>query len=74
VLDVTLNPSSSQGSYALYSARIGVESPDQGWRLTVWGNNLGDEEYGTYAEADFRGTQMFQGMPRTYGATVDWNF
>jgi len=74
LLDVTLAPASKQDSYTLYSARIGVESLDQGWKLTAWGNNLGDEDYGTYGQLNQFGLFIIQGLPRTYGVTLDYAF
>jgi len=75
-LDQSLDPASKQGSYTLYNARLGIESLDQGWRVTAWGNNLGDKDYGIYAltsEVGY-GLTMWQGLPRTYGVTLDYAF
>ncbi len=75
-LDQSLDPASKQGSYTLYNARLGIESMDQGWKVTAWGNNLGDKDYGIYAltsEVGY-GLTMWQGLPRTYGVTLDYAF
>jgi len=74
LLDPAQDPRSKQDSFTLYSARLGVESPDQRWKLTFWGNNLSDEDYGTFAESNEFGLVIYQGLTRTYGATLDWSF
>jgi iron complex outermembrane recepter protein len=39
------NPQSMQDSYSLLDGRIGLRSASGDWDLTVFGYNLGDEEY-----------------------------
>ena len=60
-------------SYGLVNASIGFESGDGRWRLSLWGNNLSDKEY-----VLIRGTSgaigEYFGAPRTYGATLTFNF
>lgn len=62
-----------QNSYYLVNARVGIESPDS-WRLTFWGRNIADEDYLVDADLSDRGLEKIPGMPRTYGATLDWYF
>lgn len=73
-LDVTQSVETEQGAYTLYSARVGLEPMDGQWRMTLWGRNLGDKSYATVASHDVGGVTQLQGMPRTYGLTLDWNF
>ncbi len=73
-LDVSLVESSHQGGYTLYGARFGVEPIDTAWTLTFWGQNLGDKTYSSSGLVDVGGVTRYQGTPRTYGMTVDWNF
>jgi len=42
--------------------------------VTAWGNNLDDEDYGTFALGGEYGLRVFQGLPRTYGVTLDYAF
>lgn len=73
-LDIALSSETEQSGYALYSARLGLEPLDGQWRVTIWGRNLGDKRYATVSSQDVGGVTRLQGVPRTYGLTVDWNF
>lgn len=64
-------------SYDLVSGRIGLRLGN-GMELTVWGKNLFDKKYYTFA---FNGLYLplgiatqNQGMPRTYGLSVGYDF
>ena len=60
-------------SYGLVNASVGFETADGRWRLSLWGNNLSDKEY-----VLIRGTSgaigEYFGAPRTYGATLSYNY
>ena len=60
-------------SYGLVNASIGFETGDGRWRFSLWGNNLSDKEY-----VLIRGTSgaigEYYGAPRTYGATLTFNY
>lgn len=60
-------------SYGLVNASIGFETSDGRWRINLWGNNLSDKEY-----VLIRGTSgaigEYYGAPRTYGATLTFNY
>lgn len=73
-LDIAQSAETEQGAYTLYSARLGLEPLDGQWRVTLWGRNLGDKHYATVASHDVGGVTRLQGMPRTYGLTLDWHF
>lgn len=73
----TQNPETFQGGYTLWNARTGIETLDGTWQLTVWGKNLTNKEYATVSEipsAHSDGLRFVQGLPRTYGVTLDWRF
>ena len=59
----------------VFNVRVGWRN--EHWNISVWGKNLGDDEYATVTNA----TQAFSGnsafvlaAPRTYGATLRYNF
>jgi iron complex outermembrane receptor protein len=69
-LPVTLNESLS-----LLNGRVGWNSPENRWSVSVWGKNLTDEESQIWS------TRSFLGIPRasytdpmTYGLSLRWNF
>jgi iron complex outermembrane receptor protein len=57
-------------SLNLVNARLGLETSD-GWAVTLWGKNLGDEKY--YSEVVVP-AYAFQARPRTYGLEVRKDF
>ena len=62
-------------SRTLWNARLGLTSATGSWEASVWGRNLGDEEYATYRYVAVPGTYNEHfGMPRTYGLTLRYNF
>lgn len=55
-------------------ANAGYTSPDGAWTLSVWGKNLTDERTPTL-QVLFNSTYFVAyNPPRTYGATLRWNF
>ena len=59
----------------LLNANLGWRS-DQ-WNVSVWGKNLTDNEYASLTAATFPVTGMdayFLAPPRTYGATLRYDF
>ena len=57
------------------NARIGWRNDH--WDLSAWGKNLTDEEYAGLTAAPFPITSMdayFLAPPRTYGATLRYEF
>ena len=73
-LHVSQDTWTNQSGYALYSAQLGLEAVDGQWKATLWGKNLGDKTYGQAGDSDFGGVRITQGLPRTYGVTLDWRF
>ena len=50
----------SQGAFALLNARAAYVSPDERWEISLWGKNLGDEQY---FQNTVRFTSLSQGNP-----------
>jgi iron complex outermembrane recepter protein len=64
-------------SYGLLNGLVRLRTNDEHWELTVWGRNLADEEYFTGVAnfySAFGTANWFEGDPRTYGATVRYNW
>jgi len=78
VVDPALDPRTEQGSYSLWSARMGWRNDRYG--VTLWGENLADETIMSTAGAQTifggidGGMQIFLNEPRSYGVTVDVRF
>lgn len=66
-------PQTRQGSYYLLNGRIGIEA-NNGWKVTIWGNNLTDKDYLAGALLDTISVQKVPGLGRTYGVTLDYSF
>ncbi|MEH6636871.1 MAG: TonB-dependent receptor [Halioglobus sp.] len=62
--------------YTVYNARISLHGVDDSWQLALWGKNLGNEDYleHTFVTSFFTITADLYGAPRTYGATLSYNF
>jgi len=64
-------------SYGLVNAMATLRTPDGHWEVSLWGKNLGDKEHFTnvtnYYTA-FGTANWFIGAPRTYGASVTYNW
>lgn len=59
----------------LVNARVGWRNDN--WNVSVWGKNLTDDDYATQTVATFLFTGMdafFLAPPRTYGATLRYDF
>lgn len=67
-------PDTFEDAYALINARISYLSRRYGLRLTVFGDNLGDQRYDlAQFHTDF-GRQDSLAPPRTWGLRVNWDF
>jgi iron complex outermembrane recepter protein len=72
----------AQDSYSIYNARVTWRSNDSTVRISLYGENLGDEEYFTNslesgvptAGVDGYVPQYFVGAPRTWGLKADYRF
>ena len=67
--DVQVRPSNT-----LYDATISLES-DKGWRVSLWGKNLTDEEVinNTFGLGALGNLRIYQ-APRTWGLDVGYKF
>ncbi len=67
-------PQQARESYFLLNVRLGLYSnANQKWQLTAWSRNVADEDY--YASAFTGGNVWYvrsNGMPRTFGLTLDY--
>jgi iron complex outermembrane receptor protein len=72
----TNNPWLKTDSYSVLNLRGSLLSTDGTWEVAVWGRNIADEEYEQERFAsDIIGQVVgLQGNPRTYGATLNYNF
>ena len=60
--------------YFLVNARAGVMANDGKWSVTVWGRNVFDEEYWHSTSTSNCCFVRLNGMPATYGVSLDYNF
>jgi len=66
-----------QDAYWLYNGRLSWYANDGSYSVSVWGKNLLEEEYDSYAinlQAGFGFDQYLAGQPRTYGMEVQVKF
>ena len=69
------SPASKGDSYGVIDASATWTSPQDTWMVSVWGKNLDDKEYRVHTIlSNIAGTVDLWGEPRTYGATVKYNF
>ena len=64
----------TQDAYGVVNASIGYRSPDEKLRVSLWGNNLTDEDYFAIANINVLGTFGNFAPPRTYGVTLSYDF
>jgi iron complex outermembrane receptor protein len=68
-------PATSQDSFDIWDASATWISAGDHWLVSLWGKNLGDEEYIQHTIlSNVAGTVDVWGPPRTYGLTVDYRF
>ncbi|WP_372864956.1 TonB-dependent receptor, partial [Spongiibacter sp.] len=66
-----------QDAYALYNARFTWFSHGDDYTVSLWGKNLTETEYDTYAinlQAGFGFDYYQQGAPRTYGLEISYRY
>lgn len=69
--DVTNNPFRTIDDYGILDASVRFEN--ESWRISLWGRNLTEENYGDIISAAFN-QQRFGGQARTYGVEVGYRF
>ncbi len=73
----TYAPELYQGGYTVVNARVGITPNNKQWSVELWSDNLTGARY---AQVKFAGViqtgtwNAFLGAPRTYGATLRYNF
>jgi iron complex outermembrane receptor protein len=74
--EVPLMPANqrSQDAYGLLSLRASWTTLNDDWTLSVYGNNVTDEEYLVFSGAGFLGNNRIHGAPATWGAQVEYRF
>lgn len=74
--DAANTPVTASDSYTLLNARITLEALDTGWELSLWGENLGDENFAeqTYFLPTIGSVIQSFNTPKTYGATLTKQF
>lgn len=87
-LFATLDPRSLEKSYTIVNGRLGLEGPDQRWRLSLWAKNITKQDYFTLiapvanggffsngGRAGVSGPLIgINGAPRTYGIEASMKF
>lgn len=61
-------------SYAILDLRAGIKSPDDSWRLEIFGRNVTNTYYWTNVARAFDVTRRLAGKPATYGVTLGYKF
>lgn len=61
-------------SYTTVDLRIGVKSPDDTWRFSLWGRNITNDYYWTNVAKLNDSIVKYAAMPVTYGALFNYNF
>jgi outer membrane receptor protein involved in Fe transport len=60
------------GSFTLFDARIGVETSDGRYRISVWGKNIANKYYWNNVFAYGNTISRFVGQPATYGVSLSY--
>jgi iron complex outermembrane receptor protein len=70
------HPELGQDDVLTVNANLRFTSPDERWYLNLWGRNLGDETVyvGTFIINGSRSNAGALAPPRTFGATLGYNF
>jgi iron complex outermembrane receptor protein len=63
-----------QPSHHLINGSVGWTSPDGSLEARLWGRNLADEQYFSWASASAFGALYSPAAPRTYGVTLSYRF
>ncbi len=73
---VQASTGNTTSGYWLLGGRLGLRSPDGGWELALWGQNLTDERYDKlhFFAAGSGAVAAIAGMPRTWGVTLTHRF
>jgi len=74
--DPDMNDLATIPGYSLWDARLVWKSVEGNYEVSLWGQNIGNEEYRTHVFTQRGGRIAFAqyGMPRTYGLTFTYNY
>lgn len=61
-------------SYGTLDLRLGLQGPDNRWRLWAWGKNVTNSYYVNDVVAMFDTVSRYAAMPPTYGVSASVNF
>ncbi len=67
-------PAFRSSDYSILNVRGSIGGHDEKWRLMVWSRNVTDEYYFPSAFTGNGPNVRYVGMPRTVGATIQYNF
>ncbi len=68
------NLGTRQPGYSLFDASLTYVAGDHRWELSLWGKNLSNREYIAHLYVLGGNDYALFGTPRTYGASIAWNF
>lgn len=72
---VQKTPATSQNSYWLANAKVGYQSKDKQWDISLWGKNITDETYLVSAiDVGLGYVLQAYGKPVSYGITLNYNW
>lgn len=60
-------------SHTTLDLRAGVQSPDEGWRVMVWGRNVTNENYAITTFRSFENSGRYPALPATWGVTLSYD-
>jgi iron complex outermembrane receptor protein len=63
-----------QPTYSLFNASIGWTNPSERYGIRLWGKNLSEAKYYSFAIASSLGQAFSPATPRTYGFTISAHF
>jgi outer membrane receptor protein involved in Fe transport len=58
-------------AYGTVDLRTGIESADDKWKVTLWGNNVTDKYYWTNALRVYDTVVRYSGRPAEYGISIN---
>lgn len=73
--DIYETPFLQEPAYWVWNGGIGVDAPDDRWKVMLYGRNLADKTYRLFAFASgTAGTVEEYAPPRTYGISLSYHF
>ncbi|NIB40561.1 TonB-dependent receptor [Pseudomaricurvus alkylphenolicus] len=60
--------------YTIVNLRAGISDAEGKWSATLWGRNMTDEYYWGSTSTSNTTTIRLNGMPKTYGVTLSYNY